>query len=319
VAAALPLLAGRPRAPEALRLPEAPGCPLMPPRSYWHADVRSLPVHPKSAAWVTTIGATAPLRADFGSGLWDGGPIGMPYVVVPGTQPRVEIEFDYWQESDPGAPGEPPGYPIPPDAPIEGGPDSDGDRHILVVDRDDCMLYETWYSWPNPDGSWWAGSGAVFNLRSNLLRTAGWTSSDAAGLPVLPALVRRDEVAAGHVGHALRFTAPQTQGTYVWPARHEASSSTNQNHPPMGAWFRLKASVDASTFNAQTRPIVEALKKHGMILADNGSPWYVQGVPDEDWDNDLLRQLRDRLRGSDFEAVDASSLMVDEDSGQIAQ
>jgi hypothetical protein len=289
----------------------------MPASSYWHADVRSLPVHEKSAAWVNTIGATLPLRTDFGSGLWEGGPIGIPYVVVPGTQPRVDVEFDYWEESDPGAPGEPPGYPIPPNPPIEGGAQSDGDRHILVVDRDDCVLYETWYSWPNPDGSWWAGSGAVFRLRSNLLRPDGWTSSDAAGLPVLPALVRWDEVAANHVGHALRFTAPVTQGAYIWPARHEASNSTNPNHPPMGAWFRLKASVDSSQFNEQARPIVEALKKHGMILADNGSSWFIGGVPNESWNNDKLRQLRDKLKGSDFEAVDASSLRVHEDSGQV--
>jgi hypothetical protein len=309
--AALLLVAGRPRPPASVPLPDAPGCPVMPARSYWHADVRGLPLHPRSAAWVEAIGEDLPLRSDFGSGEWDGGPIGIPYTTVSGTQPRVEIEFGYEDESDPGP------YPIPPDPPIEGGPDSDGDRHVLVVDRDACVLYETFWSWPNGDGSWFAASGAVFDLRGHLLRPAGWTSADAAGLPILPGLVRYDEVAAGRVGHAIRFTAPQTQGTYLWPARHEASDSTNPDHPPMGAWFRLKAGVDAAGFSPQTRPIVEALKKHGMILADNGSAWFLSGVPDERWDNDVLRELRD-LHGSDFEAVDASGLMLDPDSARVA-
>jgi hypothetical protein len=293
-------------------LPEAPSCPMMPADNYWHAKVDALPVHPRSAAWVAAIGLGEDVHADFGSGLWDGGPIGIPYVTVGGDQPDVDITFDYDDESDPGP------YPIPADAPIEGGPDADGDRHILVVDRDNCILSEVFYAWPQPDGSWEAGSGAVFDLRSNDLRPAGWTSADAAGLPILPGLVRYDEVAAGRIMHALRFTAPVTQRAYVWPARHFASTNTSPDVPPMGAWFRLKASVDPNDFSAQARPIVVAMKTYGIILADNGSPWYVSGVPDERWDNDALHEL-DVLTGADFEAVDTSSLIVDPDSGQFQQ
>jgi hypothetical protein len=260
---------------------------------------------------VASIGATRTLKADFGSGTWDGGPIGIPYTTVVAGQPGVDVSFEYDDESDPGP------YPIPEDPPIEGGPDADGDRHVLVVDRDDCRLYELFSAYPQTDGSWEAGSGAIFDLDSNAMRPAGWTSADAAGLPILPGLVRYDEVAAGRILHAIRFTAPQTQRAYVWPARHFASSSTDPDLPPMGTWFRLKPDVDPTTFSDQTRPIVAALKRYGMILADNGSPWYLSGVPDERWDNDVLRELA-RLEGTDFEAVDTSSLIVDPDSGQIA-
>jgi hypothetical protein len=283
----------------------------MPADNYWHADVRSLPVHPRSNAWVQSIGSTARLKADFGSGLWDGGPIGIPYTTVGEDQPLVDLEFEYWDESDPGP------YPIPPDAPIEGGPDADGDRHVLVVERDNCILYEVYAAYPQADGSWEAGSGAVWDLRSNELHPDTWTSADAAGLPILPGLVRYEEVEAGRIGHAIRFTAPRTQRAYLWPARHFASSSTDPNLPPMGAWFRLKSTVDPADFSPQTRPIVVALQKHGMILADNGSPWYLSGAPDERWDNDVLRELL-TLRGTDFEAIDTRGLIVDPDSGQVA-
>jgi hypothetical protein len=250
------------------------------------------------------------VHADFGSGTWDGGPIGIPYVDVPGSQPKVAVTFDYDDESDPGP------YPIPPGAPIEGGPSSDGDRHVLVLDRDNCILYELYHAFPQPDGSWDAGSGAIFDLGSHALRPAGWTSADAAGLPILPGLVRYDEVAAGEIRHALRFTAPQTRRAYVWPARHYASSLTGMQYPPMGQRFRLRADFDISGFSDEVQVILQALKRYGMILADNGSPWFISGAPDGGWDDDALHDLH-QVHGSDFEAVDVSSLMVDPDSGQV--
>lgn len=283
---------------------------MLPVNSYWHADVRGLPVLANSDALVSTIGATKPVHPDFGAGLWDGGPIGIPFTVVDGDQPRVPISFDYDDESDPGP------YPIPPDAPIEGGPDADGDRHVLVVDRDACVLYEVFYAWPNGGGtSWDAGSGAVWDLRSNALRPAGWTSADAAGLPILPGLLHYDEVASGTVGHAIRMTAPVTRRQYLWPATHQAGSTNSANAPAMGQWFRLGDHVDPADFPAEVRPIVVALQTHGAIIADNGSSWYVSGAPDPRWDNDALRSLRS-ITGDDFEAVDASGLMVSPTSGQ---
>jgi hypothetical protein len=284
----------------------------MPNNNYWHADVSSLPVHPQSDAWVSSIGATVGVKADFGSGEWAGGPIGIPYVDVGESQAPAAISFLYADESDPGP------YPIPEDPPIEGGPSATGDRHVIVVDRDACTLYEVFDAHPEPDGSWTAGSGAVFHLGSNDFRPDGWTSADAAGLPILPGLVRYEEVEASRVQHAIRFTAPVTQSAYVWPARHHAGVGSNPSLPPMGAWFRLKADVDLSALSAQTRPIAEAMQIYGMILADNGSPWFISGVPDERWDNDELRELLD-LVGDDFEAVDTSSLIVDPDSGQVGQ
>ena len=293
----------------------APGgpCVFFPPDNVWNTRVDALPVDANSAVYVNTIGPSAGLHPDFGSGLWDGGPIGIPYTTVPGTQPRVAVSFYYADESDPGP------YPIPTDAPIEGGPASAGDRHVLVVDRDDCVLYETFDSWPNPDGSWNAGSGAIYDLNSHALRPAGWTSADAAGLPILPGLVRYDEVASGRIAHALRFTVPQTRRAYVWPARHYASSLTGAQYPPMGQRFRLKASFDISTFSPGNQVILRALKEYGMFLADNGSAWFLSGAPDERWNNDDLRQLQLRVHGADFEAVDESGLMLDPNSGQARQ
>jgi hypothetical protein len=282
---------------------------VLPPSSIWNARVDTLPVHPDSAAFIATIGAATGLHADFGSGLWDGGPIGIPYATVPGTQPSVPVSFDYAEESDPGP------YPIPADVPVEGGPDATGDRHVLVLDRDRCRLYEMWSSWPQPDGSWHAGSGAVFDLGSNALRPEGWTSADAAGLAILPGLVRWQEVAAGEIRHAIRFTASRTRKAHVWPARHDASSSTDPTRPPMGQRFRLKASFDTSPFAPEVRVILDALKSYGLILADNGSNWYLSGVPDERWDNAVLHTLS-QVEGSDFEAVDATVLLVDPDSGE---
>ena len=272
-----------------------------------------LPVDPQSAAYVTGIGPAAGLHADFGSGTWDGGPIGIPYTAVPGPVPGVAVSFDYADESDPGP------YAIPPDAAIEGGPDGAGDRHVLVLDQDNCTLYELWNASPQPDGSWQAGSGAIFDLRTYTLRPAGWTSADAAGLPVLPGLVRYDEAAGGTINHALRFTVPNTRRAYVWPARHYASSSTNADLPPMGQRFRLRADFDISGFSPINQAILRALKHYGMMLADNGSRWYLSGAPDERWDNDDLHLLRTRVHGADFEAVDASALMISAGSGQAIQ
>ena len=289
------------------------GCPVFPADSIWNTPIENLPVDPNSSAYISTIGATQGLHPDFGSGAWNGGPIGIPYTVVSGTQAKVNITFDYSDESDPGP------YPIPPDAAIEGGSQSTGDRHVLVLDRDNCILYEVFSAYPQPDGSWQAGSGAVFNLRSNSLRPRGWTSADAAGLPILPGLARYDEVASGEIRHALRFTAPQTRKEYLWPARHYASSLTASNYPPMGQRFRLKAAFDVSFFSPEVQVILRALKKYGMILADNGSSWYISGAPDPRWNNDkLVSELR-QVTGSNFEAVDQSSLMVSADSGQALQ
>lgn len=291
----------------------ASGCVYFPSDSVWNTRVDSLLVDPHSADYIATIGATDGLHPDFGSGLWDGGPIGIPYNVVSGSQPRVAVEFDYADQSDRGP------YPIPPDALIEGGPDSEGDRHILVVDRDACVLYEMWKARPQPDGSWQAGSGAAFDLKRHTLRPAGWTSADAAGLPILPGLVRYDEAASGSINHAIRFTVQSTRKEYIWPARHYASSSTDIKRPPMGQRFRLRTDFDISGFSPINQAILKALKIYGMFVADNGSDMYLSGVPDERWDNDDLHRLQERVHASDFEAVDESTLIIDVDSGQANQ
>lgn len=290
--------------------PQVAGCDIFPADNIWNTPVDALPLHPDSAAFIDVIGAAVTLHPDFGSGLWKGGPIGIPFIDVPGEQPGVGVSFYYEDESDPGP------YPIPTIAPIEGGPESDGDRHVLVLDRENCVLYELYDAFPQTDGSWEAGSGAIFDLASHALRPAGWTSADAAGLPILPGLVRYDEVAAGEIRHALRFTAPQTRRAYVWPARHFASSLTDGRYPPMGQRFRLKAGFDTSGFSPEVQVILAAFKRYGIILADNGSAWFISGAPDERWDNDVLRELR-QVSGADFEAVDVSLLMLNEDSGQV--
>jgi hypothetical protein len=282
--------------------------PMFPANNVWNVAIDQLPLDPNSALYVATIGATRTAHADFGT-VYAGAPNGIPYVVVTSAQPRVTVTFTYASESDPGP------YPIPADAPIEGGPQSSGDRHVLIVDQSGGKLYELFAAYPNGDGSWHAGSGAIFNLDSNALRPAMWTSADAAGLPILPGLVRYEEVIAGELHHALRFTAPQTRNAYIWPARHQASSLTGQNYPPMGQRFRLKQSFDISGFGPNVRVILRALKKYGMFLADNGSAWYLSGAPDPRWDDNELHQLS-QLQGSDFEAVDESSLMIDPNSGQ---
>jgi len=290
--------------------PTIAGCPIFPGNNVWNARVDLLPVDPHSADYIASIGPNTGLHPDFGSGTWDGGPIGIPYAVVPGSQPLVPVSFDYDDESDPGP------YPIPASPPIEGGPQSGGDRHVLLVDSGHCTLYELYAAYPAEGSSWHAGSGAIFDLRGNALRPATWTSADAAGLPILPGLVRYDEVAAGTIRHALRFTVVHTRDEFVWPARHQASSSANAAYPPMGQRFRLKAGFDVSPFPKSVQPILVALKFYGMFVADNGSNWYISGVPDERWNNDELHVLN-QVHGSDFEAVDESSLMVSPGSAQV--
>ncbi|HET9999840.1 MAG TPA: hypothetical protein VFQ36_03035 [Ktedonobacteraceae bacterium] len=287
------------------------GCSIFPANNVWNYDVSRLPVHPNSANFVAAIGLSSHLHPDFGAGLYNGGPIGFPYVVVPGSQPSVLVSFDYASESDPGP------YPIPANTPIEGGSQSSGDRHVLVIDSGTCKLYEMYASYPQSNGSWHAGSGAVWNLNSDALRPATWTSADAAGLPILPGLVNYDEVAAGVINHALRFTANQTQDTFLWPARHQASSSNNPNLPPMGLRLRLKASVNISSFSRTNQIILTALKHYGMIVADNGSSWFFSGTADNRWNNDDLHALNS-IPGSDFEAVDESALQMNPNSAQVA-
>lgn len=290
--------------------PQLGGCGVFPANNIWNTPVDRMPVDANSAAYVATIGASKSLVADFGSGLYQRAPIGIPFVLVPEAQPRVPIVFtDYADESDAGP------YPVPHDAPVEGGPRGKGDRHVLVVQQGTCKLYELFNAVPQYDGSWRASSGAVFDLRSNALRPAGWTSADAAGFPIVPGLVRYDEIAAGEIRHAIRFTVPQTRRTYIWPATHFASRLTDAKYPPMGQRFRLRAGFDISGFSPENQVILRALKKYGMLLADNGSAWFLSGVPDHRWSNDALHELR-RLHGSDFEAVDESSLMVSGTSGE---
>jgi hypothetical protein len=299
--AAVALLALSGASAQALRLPAASRCPIFPASNAWNQRVDALPVASDSAQLVAAIGLDAPVHPDFGSGVYGGGPIGIPFDVVAKKTARVRVGFDYADESDKGP------YPIPRGVHIEGGRNADGDRHALLIDRDACKLYELYALKPTAGGGWQAGSGATWSLRSNHLRPSGWTSADAAGLPIFPGLARWDEVRRGVIDHALRFTAPRTRRAFVYPARHFASDSTDPNLPPMGLRIRLKANVEVSRFPAQARVVLTALKRYGAILADNGSPWYITGAPDSHWSNDQLHELS-RLHGSDFEVVDTSSL-----------
>jgi hypothetical protein len=297
VAAALLLGGG---SASALRLPGVPGCPIFPANNPWNERVDTLPVAADSAQLIASIGLGTGLHPDFGSGLYDGSPIGIPYDVVSKTTPRSRVRFDYTDESDKGP------YPIPRSVHIEGGRSSTGDRHAILVDKSACRLYELYALYP-ASGGWKAGSGAIWNLRSNRLRPAGWTSADAAGLPIFPGLARYDEVARGVIDHALRFTAARTRRAFVYPARHFASDSSDPTLPPMGLRVRLKANVDISGFPRQARVVLQALKTYGMILADNGSSWFISGAPDPHWSNDDLHTLG-RITGADFEVVDTTSL-----------
>lgn len=282
-----------------------------PANNDWNADISGLPIDPNSDNLIASIGLSRGLFPDFGAGLWEGAPIGIPYVVVAGAQPRVAVQFtDYGDESDAGP------YPIPPNAPIEGGPSSAGDRHVIVIDRDNNRLYETGNSYPQSDGSWRASGGAVFHLDSNNVRPTAkprWTSADAAGLPIFPGLVRYDEASlgAGGIRHALRFTVSQTRRAYVPPATHWASSNTSPNLPPMGMRVRLKAGYAIPPgFSAETQAILTALKTHGMMVADNGSNWFLSGAPDERWNNDRLKSELRQVLGRDFEVVRMDGLVT---------
>lgn len=266
------------------------GCPVFGASSPWNQRVDDKPVHPRSDAIVRAIGLEDTMHPDFGSGRWEGKPIGIPINVVGRDARKTRVKFEYASESDRGP------YPIPADPRIEGG----SDRHMLMVQRGTCRLFEL-FAAERGEG-WTAGSGAIWNLRSNKLRPRGWTSADAAGLPILPGLARYDEVRRGEIRHALRFTVERTRRAFVFPARHFASELTDPDLPAMGQRLRLKASVDVSRFPKQAKVVATALKRYGMLLADNGSNWYLSGAPDPGWDNDDLRALK-QLQGADFEVV----------------
>ena len=294
---ALLLPAAAPGAPP----PGAPDCQIFPASNHWNQPVTGLPAAKRSKQIIKGIGRSETLFADFGAGNYDGGPIGIPFTTVGAGQTRVPIEFGYSDESDPGP------YPIPPDAPVEGGPNADGDRHVLVIDRADCVLYELYDAHPlNGGARWRAGSGAVFDLNSNALRPDGWTSADAAGLAIFPGLARFDEVEGGLIDHALRFTVERTRNRHIYPATHDAGSA-GKNLPPMGTRLRLRSGFDTSMLPRQARVIADALKRYGLILADNGSDMFVSGAPDAGWDNDQLRALQ-TIRARDFRIVDTKRL-----------
>ena len=279
-------------------LPGAPACPVFPGTNVWNRRIDDRPVAPNSATLIETIGLTRGLHMDFGS--YAG--YGIPYQLVSTATPRSTVTFGYDDESDHV------GYPIPSSPLIEGEPGAtEGDRHILMVDRDACRLFEL-FAARRAGGTWHADSGATWDLRSNALRPAGWTSADAAGLPILPGLVRYDEVAAGAIRHALRFTANRTRTAFQYPARHHAGESGSAALPPMGLRIRLKASYDPSGLSPHARTIAIALQRYGMILADNGSPWYVSGMSDPRFDDDVLHEL-DAITGADLEVVDTTGVV----------
>jgi hypothetical protein len=281
---------------QALRLPSAPRCTIFPKTNAWNTPVDALPVAADSAAIIQSIGTGVGLHADFGSGLYDGGVIGIPFDVVTKATPRTRVTFEYSNESDHV------GYPIPKNVHIESG----SDHHALLLDKDACRLYELG-GLARSGGGWTAWAGATWNLRLNKVRPADWTSADAAGLPIFPGLARYDEVKRGVIDHALRFTVQRSRRAYVYPARHYASSLTDPNLPPMGLRVRLKASFDVSSFPRQSRIVLTALKRYGMLVADNGANWFITGAPNAGWSNDDLHSLG-RVTGSDFEVVDTSSI-----------
>lgn len=282
---------------------DGPGaCTVLPADNPWNTDISDFPVHENSAAFIASIGGGDNLHADFGT-VWAGAPNGIPYVEVTSSTPRVAVAFLYADESDEGP------YPIPADPPIEGGPDGDGDRHILMIDWGSCELWELFWAWPPGEGEnphsdiWYAGSGAYFDLTSNDLRPDTWTSADAAVLPIFPGLVRYEEaVEEGVIDHALRFTVSQSQRAFIHPATHYASDSTDPDRPPMGLRLRLMDSFDTSTFSPEVQVILQALKTYGMFVADNGSDWFISGAPDLRWDDDNLHELHG-VTGDEFEVV----------------
>jgi hypothetical protein len=283
-------------------LPRAPRCSIFPSSNHWNRRVDRLPVHPRSAEIVRSIGLDDHLHPDFGSGRFEGAPIGIPFKVVSRRQRRVRVRFTYADESNRHR------YPIPRNVPIEGGRRSRGDRHVLIVNRSNCRLYELYAAYPLDGGRRWrAGSGAIWNLRSNHLPPRGWTSADAAGLPILPGLARYDEARRGAIRHALRITVPRSRRAYIYPARHFASDDPDPSLPAMGQRLRLKPGFDGSRFPRQARIVLRTLKRYGAMVADNGAPWYVTGAPSRGWDNDALHTLQ-RVPGSAFEVVDTRYL-----------
>jgi len=276
------------------------GCHVFPASSWWHAKVTKLPVDTRSRAWLSHMSTSVRLHPDFGPSYGDGPDYGMPVTVVAGSHPKVHVAFDYADESDHV------GYPFGTDTRIEGGRASTGDRHAIVVDKSTCRLYETWAT-RESGGRWKAGSGATWSLKSNALRPDGWTSADAAGLPILPGLLRWNEVDAGFVDHAIRFTADVTSRHHLWPARHDAGATDSWSYPPMGARFRLKASYDASHLGPRARTVVRAMETYGLVLADNGSPWFFQGERNAHWPDRMIADLK-TIPASAFVAVDTASL-----------
>ncbi|MCW2786195.1 MAG: hypothetical protein JWP74_2712, partial [Marmoricola sp.] len=275
-------------------------CRAFPASNWWHADVSGLPVDPRSSAWLSHMGTARDLHPDFGPSYGDGPNYGIPITVVAASHPKVAVKFGYADQSDHVR------YPLGRDTRIEGGRGSSGDRHAIVVDKGTCRLYETWAT-SVKNGKWRAGSGATWSLTSNKVRPNGWTSADAAGLPILPGLLRWNEVEAGYVDHAIRFTTEETSNHHLYPARHDAGSTDSWTYPPMGARFRLKASYDASGLGARARVVVAAMKKYGLVLADNGSDWYFGGEQNAHWPDGLISDLK-KIPASEFQAVDTSSL-----------
>jgi hypothetical protein len=285
------------------------GCRVFPSDNYWHADISKLPVHERSAEWLSHMSTSVDLHPDFGPSYGEGPNYGIPITVVGASHRKVRVRFRYAAESDRVR------YPLGRDTRIEGGRRSTGDRHAIVVDKDRCKLYET-FDTRVRNGRWTAGSGAVWSLTSNRLRPDGWTSADAAGLPILPGLLRWREVKGGEVDHAIRFTTNITSDHHVWPARHHAGASSSWEYPPMGARFRLAASFPTTGFGRHARVVIAAMKKHGLVLADNGSPWFFQGERNSRWPSRLVEQLK-RIPASAFVAVDTSSMKVSNASAAV--
>ncbi len=281
-----------------------PNCPVFPTDNPWNTDISDLPVHPNSDDYVGAIGRNENLHPDFGAE-YEGAPNGIPYVIVSDDQAKVPVSFEYDDESDPGP------YPIPPDAPIEGGPQGEDDRHVIVLDDNNCILYEVFDAHPINDGeSWQTGSGAIFDLSSNELRPDYWTSADAAGLPIFPGLVRYEEVVEqGVIDHALRFTVEESQRAFIHPATHFASDDTDPNLPPMGLRLRMKSDYDCSSFSQEVQVICTALKKYGMSVADNGSNWFISGAPDDRWSDDNLADIKE-ITGAALEVVDTGKEII---------
>ncbi len=287
-------------------------CQVFPSNNYWNTSIKDLPVHPRSAQWLSHMHPGSRLHPDFGPSYGDiPVPYGIPITVVSGSHKKHAVSFTYASESDRVR------YPLGGDTLIEGGPGASGDRHAIVVNKKSCRVFETYATRKTASG-WKAGSGATWSLKKNTLRPAGWTSADAAGLPILPGLLRLDEVKSGAVRHAIRFTTDVTSRWYVWPARHQAGSKKSHAYPPMGARFRLKASYSTDGLRKGTRVVLKAMKRYGLVLADNGSPWYFQGTSEKGWPSGLLDELK-RVPASAFVAVDTSSLKIDKDSGRARQ